>query len=176
MFKRYTIRFGQARLGSVLLACAIGGCSSHSTPPGANSISGGAEDTVYSYHYWEEGLAILLWHDFSYGSSGCNGSASTEDPVYRLTCGVESGDGRTFDWKVHSIDGVTARMWINDQSYDLDQGNMFLIGSQGGQLQVIQLQRDLTGLEPDYESIAALASSDSAVAEFIANIAVQQPE
>jgi len=153
-----------------LFAGFLIGCSPKSTPPGANSVGGVLEEAVFSYHYWEEGLAILIWHDFTYGGEGCSGTGSTEDPVYRLECTVESMDGRSFSWQVHSRDGITADMWIEDQPYNLAQGTMFLVKAQDGELQVEQIQRDFSGLEPSVESISALADSDPDVREFIAHI------
>ena len=89
-----------------MIAGLVISCSPRTTPPGANTIYGGVEEARFSYHYWQEGLAILFWHDFVRGGEGCTGSGSTEDPVYRLECDVESGDGRSFSWKVHTRDGV----------------------------------------------------------------------
>lgn len=156
-----------------LLAGFLIGCSPKSTPPGANSVGGVLEEAVFSYHFWEEGLAILIWHDFTYGGEGCSGTGSTEDPVYRLECTVESIDGRSFSWQVHSRDGITADMWIDGQKYDLSQGTMFLIKNQDGALQVDQVQRDFSELAPSYEAIAALTDSDPAVKEFIAQIGAE---
>jgi Tol biopolymer transport system component len=124
----------------------------------------------YTYHYWDEGLAILFWHDFTSGGEGCSGSGSTEDPVYRLECDVESADGESFSWQVQTQDGMTAEMWIDGQSIDLSKGTMFLVSTGEGGVQVEQLQRDFSELEPSYEAISALASSDPDVASFIASI------
>ena len=153
-----------------LIASFIVGCSPKSTPPGASSIGGGVDVARFSYHYWEEGLSILIWHDLSYGGEGCSGTGSTEDPVYRLECDVESADGQTFSWKVHTRDGVTAELWIEDQSYDPSQGNMFLVSSKDDGIQVDQLHRDFSELEPNVETISALSNSDPDVAGFIARI------
>ena len=146
-----------------LIASFIVGCSAKSTPPGANSIYGAVDGARFSYHYWEEGLAILIWHDMAAGGEGCSGTGSTEDPVYKLECDVESTDGQSFSWKAHTQDGVTAEMWIEDQRYDLSQGNMFLVSNGEAGLQVEQLQRDFSTLEPSNDAISALATSDPAV-------------
>ena len=157
----------------LLIAGLLMSCSPKSTPPGANSIGGSVDGARFSYHYWEEGLAILIWHDLSYGGEGCSGTGSTEDPVYELECDAESTDGQTFSWKVHSRDGVTGEMWIDDQRYDLSQGNMFLVSSQDNGVQVDQLQRDFSELEPNAETISALSNSDPDVADFIARIGTE---
>ncbi|TRO49024.1 hypothetical protein E2P60_00055 [Candidatus Bathyarchaeota archaeon] len=169
----YKVRAQFVWLSIILIINFIISCSPKSTPPGANSIYGGVDVARFSYHYWEEGLAILIWHDFTYGGEGCSGSGSTEDPVYRLVCDVESADGQSFSWKVHTQDGVTADMWIEDQSYDLSQGNMFLVKSQDGGIQVEQYQRDFSEFEPTVETVNALSKSDPDVADFIARIRVE---
>jgi hypothetical protein len=61
-------------------------------------------------------------------------------------------------------------MWIDGQRYDLSQGNMFLVSTGEGGLQVEQLQRDFSELEPSNDAISALASNDPDVANFIAGI------
>ena len=157
-------------LSIILIITLVVGCSPKSTPPGANSIYGGVDVARFSFHYWEEGLAVLIWHDFAYGGEGCTGSGSTEDPVYRLVCAVESGDGETFSWEVHTQDGMTADLWIDEQSYDLSQGNMFLVKSQNGGIQVEQYQRDFSEIEPTVETINALSESDPDVADFIVRL------
>lgn len=157
-------------LGLILLAGLLLGCSPKSTPPGANSVYGGLDVARFSYHYWKEGLTILIWHDFTYGGEGCSGSGSTEDPVYRLECDVESADGQSFSWKVHTRDGITADMWIEDERYNLSQGNMFLIRSQDGGIQVEQYQRNFSELEPTVDNVNALSDSDPDIAAFIAHL------
>lgn len=166
----YSIRKISFSLWVFIIAGILLGCSPKSTPPGANSVYGGLDVARFSYHYWEEGLAILIWHNFTYGGEGCSGSGSTEDPVYRLVCDVESADGQSFSWKMHTQDGIKADMWIDDESYDLSQGNMFLVRAQDGGIQVGQYQRDSSKLEPTVENINALSTSDPDVSDFIERI------
>jgi hypothetical protein len=80
---------------------------------------------------------------------------------------VEAGDGRRFDWKINTRDGVTGQLWINDVSYPLAEGRVFLVSSQDGETQVVQLLRDLTVLKPDHEFIVAFAKSDPKIAAFL---------
>jgi hypothetical protein len=61
-------------------------------------------------------------------------------------------------------------MWIDEQSYDLSQGNMFLVSTGEVVLQVEQLQRDSSKLESSNDAISALAISDPDVANFVAGI------
>ncbi len=171
--RRTELFTNKTRLIWILLSLIAGlviSCSPRTTPPGANTIYGGVEEARFSYHYWQEGLAILFWHDFVRGGEGCTGSGSTEDPVHRLECDVESEDGRSFGWKVHTQDGITANMWIDGQRYDLTQGNMFLVSTGEAGLQVEQLQRDFSALVPSNDAISSLVINDPDVANFIASI------
>jgi hypothetical protein len=169
----YIIRLKNVYLWLLIIAGLLSGCFPKSTPPGANSVGGGVDGSTYSYHYWAEGLAILIWHDVSSGGAGCTGSGSTEDPVYRLECDVEALDGRRFNWEIHTSDGVTADMWIEGQRYDLSQGTMFLVSSLDGEVEVVQLHRDFSILQPDNDTISALAISDSDIANFVERIKTQ---
>lgn len=163
----FTIRTKYIWVLSLLIAGLIGGCSMKSTPPGDNSVGGMVGEAVYSYHYWTQGLGILIWHDLSVGSEGCSGSGSTEDPVYRLECHAETQDGRTLDWEVHTADGFTGEMWIDGQHVDLSQGKMFLIRTQGDGPEIVQLERDLPGIGSDNAAIEAMAVDDPDVAAFV---------
>jgi hypothetical protein len=165
-----TKRLQKVCLWLLLIASLSSSCSPRSTPPGANSIGGVVDAAYYSYHYWEEGLAILVWHDLSYAAESCSGTGSTEDPVYRLVCDVRARDGRHFRWEVHTSDGVTAEMWIDDKSFDLSQGAMFLVSTQNDGISIGQLQRDFSELEPDNEAISALTNGDRDVANFVNSV------
>lgn len=154
----------------VLIAAVLGGCAAKTPPPGASLVGGAVGKVVYAYHYWAEGLGILVWHDFSYGGEGCSGTGSTEDPVFRLECNVQAQDGRTFDWTVHTTDGVTAEMWIDGQPIDLSKGRMFLIRSGEDGLEIVQLVRDFSPETADNDVLAGMAISDPDVAEFIIKV------
>jgi hypothetical protein len=157
-------------LGFILIVGLLTGCAPKSTPPGDNSISGVAEGARYSYHYWDEGLALLFWYDFSSGGGGCVGSGSTEDPVYRLECDVDNLAGQRVKWLAETTDGVAADLWIDGRQYDLANGTMFLIATRGNSLQIEQVARDLSQLAPDVDELAALATEDPAVIDFIAQM------
>ena len=136
----------------------------------AKSFIGSLDNSLYTYSYWEEGLAILVWHDYSFRESGCGGNSSTEGPKYRLECFAEASNVRRFTWEVLTSDGVRAQMWINDKSYDLDRGSLFLVSSQNNQIFVDQLQRDLADLKPSEGTFRTFANNDSAVANFVAHL------
>jgi hypothetical protein len=151
---------------AALFVAAFSGCTPKSTPPGADTAGGTLEGASYVFLQWKEGLAILIWHDLSYGATGCGGTGSTSDPVYRLDCTAESQEGRRIVWEVQTPDGQTAQFEIDDTGYDLSDGALFLIATADGKTDVRQLQRDLSGVQPNRESIVAFAKSDPDVAKF----------
>lgn len=159
-----------ARLGLILLVVLLAGCAPKSTPPGANAISGVAEGARYSYHYWDEGLALLFWYNFSSGGEGCVGSRATEDAVYRLECDVDALTGQRVTWLAETPDGVTGDLWIDGRRYDLTKGSMFLVTARGDTPHVEQVMRDASQWTRDANFLAALATEDPAVIDFIARM------
>ena len=139
--------------------------SRRSTPPGADAAGGKLEQASYVFLQWKEGLRIMIWHDALESGEG-SGSGSTADPIYRYHGYATSPGGPRFDWEVQTADGRTARFQINNTSYDLSDGRLFLITTGNGSTEVRQLQRDLSGVQPNRESIVAFAKSDPDVARF----------
>lgn len=115
---------------------------------------------------WKEGLALMIWHDVP-GSFMSEGSGSTTDPVYRIHGYAESQDGLRFDWELETSDGKTAQFRIDNTSYDLADGALFIITTKNGETEVKQLRRDLSGVQAKHESCVAFAKSDPEVARFI---------
>jgi hypothetical protein len=139
--------------------------SPRSTPPGADAAGGGLGQARYVFLRWKEGLTIMIWHDIL-GSGEGKGSGSTTDPVYRYRGYAESLDGGRFDWEVQTLDGKTALFWIDDTSYDLSDGTLFIVTTQDGKTEVKQLHRDLSGVQTDRESIIAFAQNDPDIIKF----------
>jgi hypothetical protein len=75
--------------------------------------------------------------------------------------------GRDVMWRCETSDGLSGRMTINGQSFDLTKGNLFLVSTAAGR-DVAQLIRDLSGLEMTQESIADLAKRDETIRKFVA--------
>jgi hypothetical protein len=139
--------------------------SSRSTPPGADAAGGGLGQARYVFLRWKEGLKIMIWHDVL-GSGEGKGSGSTTDPVYRYRGYAESLDGHRFDWEVQTADGKTALFKIDDTRYDLTDGRLFIVTTKDGKTRVRQLDRDLSDVQTDQESIVTFAENDPDVAEF----------
>lgn len=157
-------------LGIFFLAMILlNGCLMKSTPPGPNTAYGSVEGVSYTFHKWGEGLSVMIWHDLN-GEGSCTGSGSTSDPVYREYCTVESTDGRTLDWQIHTTDGVAAEMRINGNAYNLADGVLFLIDHQDSTIHVAQLQRDLSHLATNHQSITAFAPNDDDISSFVEHV------
>jgi len=132
-------------------------------PPGADAAAGTVGQASYVLLQWEEGLAAMIWHDFSASSRG---SGSTSDPIYRYRGYAESPGGHRFDWEAQTADGKTALFDIDGTRYDLTAGRLFIVTTQDGATLVRQLDRDLSSVQTNRESIVAFAKSDPDVAEF----------
>jgi hypothetical protein len=150
---------------------AFSGCASPATsmPPGADVDLGAFEQTSYTFLRWKEGLAIMIWHDFVLDSADNHGPRSTTDPVYRAEGYAESKRGHRLEWKAHTTDGKTAQFWIDNVPYDLADGTLFIVTTANGELEITQLQRDLSGVQPDRESCLAFAQSDPDLARFVSD-------
>lgn len=155
---------------AALLAIAFSGCTPDHTPPGADVDFGAFEQTSYTFLRWKEGLAIMIWHDFVLDSASSHGPMSTTDPVYRAEGYAESKQGHRLEWKAHTTDGKMAQFWIDDVPYDLADGTLFIVTTENGELEITQLQRDLSGVQPGRESCLAFARSDPDLARFVSDI------
>lgn len=148
-----------------IVLIGAGGCQ-QSTPPGADIVFGKTGNSSYTFLHWKEGLRILIWFDVAGEVSG-SGSGSTSDPVYRVAGRASASDGRRIDWRVETADGRTATFSIDGRSYDLSKGVLFLVRTKGGDLQVQQLDRDLSAVGPTNESCEAFAETDPDISRFI---------
>ncbi len=152
-----------------LLALVVGGCAGKSTPPGADIAYGSVEGAGYTFMRWQKGLALMIWQRDT-NSLMCEGGGSTQDPVYELNCQAESEDGYRLDWTVRTTDGETAQLEMGNASYDLSGGTLMLVTASDAGLEVIQLDRDLSGIPFDHNQITAFALSDPDIAEFIRSL------
>jgi hypothetical protein len=152
-------------LPSMLLMSTIVGCSK-STAPGANIAGGVYRQSGYILLQWEEGLAIMIWHD-AIAASNSHGSSSTESSVYTLEGYAESQNGVRVEWDLETSDGKTAQFAIDNTNYDLSEGALFIISTEAGTTAIMQLNRDLSSVQPEYDSCVAFGESDPDVAYFI---------
>jgi hypothetical protein len=150
----------------ILIAAAATACTGRSTPPGANKYLGSFEQGGFLLLRWQEGLDVLIWHDVS-GSAWAHSAGSTEGSVYAEQGSAQSADGRGFAWEVQTKDGKTGQVRIDDASYELSEGTLFIVTTKGGTTEARQLVRDLSGLPLDNEGILAFAESDPDLAVFL---------
>ena len=151
----------------ISLICLIGlaACGSGTTPPGANTAGGQYEGVSYTLMQWPQGQTIMLWHDVT-EASFCDGSGSTDDPVYRLTCQATQDDATRLTWAAQTRNGQDVDFQIDGTAYDLANGTLFLVDTSGSRTAVTQLQRDLTAVTVEREDIIAFAQSDPEIREF----------
>lgn len=154
---------------SVLLVVAflfLAACSGRSTAPGADIIYGTGANTAYTMLDWDEGLRILIWTDVV-GDSGAGGSSSTEEDGYRLEGYALGPDGRSFDYYLETTDGISADFSIDGEAYDLAQGALFLVTGSGGEIEVTQLDQDLSAVTLTNDGIEAFGQETPAVRALI---------
>ncbi len=158
-------------LKSLIWLLAISGflfaaCSTASTPPGPDMAAGVYIQSGYEFYRWEEGLTLMIWFDGA-SSSACSSSSSTSDPTFVLRCHAVSRSDIRFDWYLETEDGVKADFLIDGKPFDLDDGKLFLITTSTGETEVMQKERDLSGVRPDADSITEFGLNDPDIQEFI---------
>lgn len=149
-----------------LLALAVVGCARRSTPPGPDVAAGVHRQASYIYMRWEEGLRIMIWHDIVDASMGRGVGAAGEER-YQYGGVAKGSEGREFTWEVETEDGQTAEFRIGGARYDLADGRLFVVRTGPGEVEVEQLQRDLSDVQTNYESCVAFAESDVDLRAFL---------
>jgi hypothetical protein len=150
---------------AMLLMSTMVGCGK-STAPGANIAGGVYKQSGYTLMKWEEGLAIMIWHD-AIAASNSHGSSSTGSSVYTLKGHAESKNGTRVEWDLETSDGKTAQFIIDNTNYDLSEGALFIISTKTGTITIMQLNRDLSDVQPEYDSCVAFGENDLDVADFL---------
>jgi hypothetical protein len=169
------IRSGSIAVLILLSLMIIVGCASSSRAPGADITAGVVENAGYEFFRWDEGLAIMIWHDVlgeSGSSSTSTGSGLMGGPVYGLQGYAKSWDGRRLAWQIETQDGKSARFSINGVARDLSKGTLFIVSGSVDGFDVRQLDRDLSGVRADQESCVDFARSDATLRAFMRDNAV----
>jgi len=159
---------------AALLAAGTAGCVPPSTPPDADVVAGVVDQVGYEFMRWEEGLAIMIWHDAPArsGTSSTSGAGPlTHGTPFRIEGYAESQDGHRFEWQVETDDGRTALFSLDDVRYDLSDGTVFIVRTGEGANEVTQLDGDLSHVDPDHASCVAFARNDSHLARFLESAA-----
>ena len=119
---------------------------------------------------WDGRLALVVLCDFSgKGSSSGGGSGG---PFQRFQGHSESATGRRVEWWWETTDGKSGPVIINSQKYDRSGGGLFLVHTKGGELRVVQLEREF---EVDEKGLDELAATDPDIEPFVAGAAEGRP-
>jgi acylphosphatase len=70
------------------------------------------------------------------------------------------------EFRCETKDGKTGRVAINGTTYDLADGNLFVVSAAGDHSQVKQLRRNLSELKFERENLEAFGRNDPDVSEF----------
>src|SRR5262245_49289666 len=141
---------GSLRFLSFTLLVGGAGCGLRATPPGAGTLTTSGPGMSITYLRWDQGLRVLFVDDVP-GQHGSHGTSSTANPVATSTVSAGSLDAGGYQGQLQTRDGKSANCRINGKEYDLSQGALFVIKAQGQQVEVHQLQRDLTAIPFDAE-------------------------
>ena len=109
-------------------------------------------------------MTVMFWYDVDNYRSG--GHGSTEDPVHRHRGSATTADGRSVNWELETTDGKTAVFRLNNTEYDLLKGHLFLVATKGDNVEVQQLDRDVSSVH-DSESALTFGKSDPDVSRFL---------
>ncbi|TFH31676.1 MAG: hypothetical protein E4G99_13680 [Anaerolineales bacterium] len=150
----------------LLIGLVIGGCSYRSSPPGPNQAVGTIDGAGYVFHSWQDGLAILVVYDTP-GGFNCAGYAGSSDRVYKLTCLTEASDGRSISWVIETSDGLSARLNVGGNDYAISESVIFLMEALADGVAVRQINRDLSGLGFEHDSITTFMAADADISAFI---------
>jgi hypothetical protein len=77
-----------------------------------------------------------------------------------------SSGGLAWEWDPDR--GQSGILTVNGIDYDPAAGRLFLIRTDGGQVRVTQLRRDLSGLKAEEAEFQRMAKQDADVAPFVA--------
>ena len=75
-------------------------------------------------------------------------------------------DRQRVEFHCETKDGKTGQAKINGIAYELADGNLFLVFTQGEQSQVKQLKRDVSNLKFEREALETFGRNDPQILEF----------
>jgi hypothetical protein len=146
----------------VALVISLVGCSTRTTPPGATTIGTSAPGMNITYLGWKEGLRVLFVDDVK-GSHSSQGSGSTDNAMYTASGSAGAVDAGGYRWQIETRDGKSATCQINGKEYDLSKGTLFVIQATGEQVEVHQLQRDLSNIPLNAEGCREAVREDAEI-------------
>lgn len=117
------------------------------------------------------GNHFVIWTNSSEGGGG-NESSNMHGATFRGH--LKTGDSGQIEFSGESKDGKSGTAIIDGKSFDLENGQLFLVADRGNGYLVRQLDRDLSNLFFDRETLKELARTDNEIADFFAGNHAQQ--
>jgi hypothetical protein len=145
-----------------LSALALSACAADKPIPDPETAAGVYIQTGFEFYRWEAGLRLMIWHD-GIKSSDC--ATTTNSRSFELHCHAISNDGIRFEWHLETNDGRNANFSINNHSFDLAVGNLFVITTSRKGTNVMQLERDLSEVLAKADSVKAFGVADPTIKE-----------
>ena len=111
----------------------------------SESVTPGIDHAIVAWYLRGDRLAYLVWTDMKGdgSSSGSSGSSSSGVEEHRTQLRSHSGEQLEFDWKLvtKNADGSdTGVITIAGVEYDIKNGSLFLVSTEGGEARVEQLE------------------------------------
>jgi hypothetical protein len=146
----------------IALVISLVGCGTRTTPPGPTTIGTSAPGMSITFLRWKEGLMVLFVDNVK-GSHRSGGSGSTDNPVHTQRGSAGDADAGGYQWQLQTTDGKSANCRINGKEYDLSKGTLFVIQATGEQVEVHQLQRDLSNIPLNAEGCREAVREDAEI-------------
>src|SRR5262249_20676639 len=119
---------------------------------------------------WSDGrMAVVVWTDVSSGSSSFLPPITTKAEGFVFEGRHRGPDGRHIDCRCATKDGRTGAVTINDKTFELDQGALFLVSTISGETQVRQLKREMVKFAG--EGLRDLSKIDPEIRDFFVSFA-----
>jgi hypothetical protein len=132
---------------------------SWSAPAGTpDPLPGIDQGTVYAL-----GTAFVLWSD---RVGGIVVSSSSNAQVSECHGSLFGPGQRPIDFRCETKDGKAGQAKVDGITYDLADGGLLAVSTQGEQVRVKQLKRDLPTLKLEQDALAAFARSDGDLVAF----------
>jgi hypothetical protein len=109
------------------------------------------------------GTAFVVWSD---APGGGGGSTSSSEEGVKGQGSLLARDGRRVELHCDTKDGKTGPVGVNGIGYDLADGNLFLVRTDGDHCRVKQLRRDVSQWTFEPDNLRAIGPSESAIAQF----------
>lgn len=149
-----------------LLTLLVSACLRQETQPGPFTRAGYIDDIAFAALRWPDGETVLFIDDIK-DEHTHGGSSTSGDPVFYQRGQAVAADGRSYQYRLEKQAGQRSNLTIDDQTYDLAQGTLFLITTREEPTLVQQYQRDLSTIPLTQHDIEAMAYADPVIAAFI---------